>query len=300
MSIFDVIDSSTGKGSGNHFIIGRVKKIVLGQYETDKEVNLDYKSEKDVGKIFYEPLYQGKSNTKSKQLSKEAYPIFSFIRQFPVINEIVMIISGPSSNLNDGTDRQDSWYFPPFGIWNSVHSNPFPNLQEWAGYINDKISNQGIDKKLTQFLKVPQGKTFIEKSNIKNLRPFEGDVLLQGRWGQSVRFGSTISELKKVNPWSNSGPSGDPITIIKNSQKSLTPVESESPTAIEDINRDGSSIYLTSTQAIPVEDISRYKIRSYSFANAANPITDNVIIAEMPPLSNTIISAADQDRSSLK
>ena len=297
--MFESIQSDIGSKGGAQFIIARVKKIVLGKMYSDTEENPDYSSEKDLGMIYYEPLYSGKSNIfKGAPISKPAYPIFPFIRQYPNIHEIVMIITGPSSTLNDGIENQDSWYFPPFGIFNSVHTNIFPNLEEWRNYCLANIGKPGYDLKGIEYLTMPQGKTFIEKHTIKTLRPFEGDTILQGRWGQSFRMGSTVSNLKSINKWSNYGPTGDPITMIVNSQKRFTAPEQSSPTTTEDINRDGSSIYLTSTQAIAIDDIKLYKIRSYTYSTAVSPITSTVIIPEMIPISNEFVSATEQDSKS--
>ena len=62
------------------------------------------------------------------------------------------------------------------------------------------------------------GNNFQEKLSVRNLQPYEGDLIYQGRWGQSLRFGSTANNTPIPNPWSKSGEDGDPITIIKNGQ----------------------------------------------------------------------------------
>jgi hypothetical protein len=78
-----------------------------------------------------------------------------------------------------------------------------------------------------------------------------GDSLLEGRHGQSLRFGSTAkSKSEKKNNWSDSGTNGDPITILRNGQPSKVSDEGWIPIT-ENINNDLSSIYLTSTQKIP-------------------------------------------------
>jgi hypothetical protein len=46
-----------------------------------------------------------------------------------------------------------------------------------------------------------------------------GDSLMEGRYGQSIRFGSTAKSLSHYrNNWSESGHNGDPISIIRNGQ----------------------------------------------------------------------------------
>ena len=130
---FDKYEGSYGKSTGHYYIIGRVKRIVLGANLKSGQPNPDYNHEKDLGAVYFETLYSNKSGVKgTSSTSRPAYPIHSFVRQYPTIGEIVLIFPGPSSDLNDGTDRQDLWYMPPFGIWNSPNSNVFPNMEEYA------------------------------------------------------------------------------------------------------------------------------------------------------------------------
>ena len=55
------------------------------------------------------------------------------------------------------------------------------------------------------------------------------------------------------------GDNGDPLTILRNSQYN-DDKDAWIP-QVEDINKQGSSVYMTSTQAIPIEVSSK----SYSF-----------------------------------
>ena len=80
--------------------------------------------------------------------------------------------------------------------------------------------------------------------------PFAGDVINQGRWGNSIRFGSTARSLG-LNNWSDSGKNGDPITILRNGQPKDSTPKGWVPIT-EDINKDLASLYLTSTQQIPL------------------------------------------------
>ena len=49
--------------------------------------------------------------------------------------------------------------------------------------------------------------------NTKNMLPFEGDMILEGRFGNSIRFGSSTPKGK--NNWSENDSEGDPITILR-------------------------------------------------------------------------------------
>ena len=87
--------------------------------------------------------------------------------------------------------------------------------------------------------------------------PFEGDMILEGRFGNSIRFGS--SNPRGKNNWSENDSEGAPITIISNGQ---------SPTgggAIENINNDDSSIYLCSNHNIDNFNIAS---KNYDSLNA--------------------------------
>jgi hypothetical protein len=76
-------------------------------------------------------------------------------------------------------------------------------------------------------------------------------MILEGRFGNSIRFGSTNNsqEISNPNAWSDSGNTGDPITIIRNGQSSNLDEKGWLPTT-ERINEDASSIYLTSNQRL--------------------------------------------------
>ena len=107
------------------------------------------------------------------------------------------------------------------------------------------------------------GKYFQEALNIKPLLPYEGDYIIEGRFGNSIRLGSTnIGEDipdENNNNWSSTGNTGDPITIIRNGQSNELDDKGWVPT-IEDINDDLTSLYLTSNQ-----QLSNFRVASTNF-----------------------------------
>lgn len=290
-------DSSLGQTGGQYFIIGRVKKIVLGP--TISGTNLadeDYSGPADIGKIRYELLYSTLGTSKTNAVSEPAYPMFSFIKQYPVLNETVLIMVGPTEKLNDRYTRQQFFYFPPYSLWNNPNHGAFPNMSEYAEFLNNYVNNPGYSGDSTKSPEFPLGSTFQEKEGIRNLQPFEGDIILQSRFGQSIRFGSTVPVLKGKNTWSNSGNNGSPITIITNQQASRTGLYKFDPT-VEDINRDGTSIYLTSTQQINILGLSDFPLNS--FGVSINPVITNTAETIKKPTSNYAIPADQQDKNSL-
>ncbi len=186
-----------------------------------------------LGAIFYDDI-----DTPAPTFIEEnvAYPLFPHLKNYPLTNELVFIINLPSDEIYKSGGLTKSYYFSPINVWNNTHHNVIP----------DTIipSEESFPK---------MGKTFKERDNIRGLLSFEGDIIHEGRWGQSIRFGSTV---KNKNSWSNVGNEGDPITIIKNNHFLNVDGESWNPIT-EDINQDGSSIYFTSSQQIPINVSSK-------------------------------------------
>jgi hypothetical protein len=218
-----------------------------------------------IGTIFYEPIdkrLQSPNNT--------AKPLDSNLKRFPLINEFIYIIAFPNTNLDVDPYSITNYYINSVSLWNHPHHNAYPNNSNVLppNQQKDYIQTQaGSVRRVTdQSTEIFLGKTFKERSNIHPLLPFEGDTIYEGRWGNSLRLGSTV---KDANNWSTTGENGDPITIIRNGQGEQTE-EGWVPT-IEDINNDDSSIYLASAQNIPLDATST----SYSSYNVNPPTNPN-------------------------
>ena len=290
------LQGDRGKNRGQYFQIGRVKSIVLGPFKGNtREPDPDYGSPNDIGKIRYELLYSSLNTSKSKAVSEPAYPMSGFIQQYPVVNEIVLIVVGPSRKLNDAADKQEYFYMAPYSLWRNSNHNAFPNMDEYAGYLNNFTNQPGYSGNATSG-SLPLGYTFQEKG-VRNLRHFEGDIVMQSRFGQSIRFGSTVPVMKDYNTWSQSGNNGSPITILTNSQGQRITSSPFDP-IVEDINKDGSAIWMTSTQQVSLEDINAFPLNS--FGVGINPIVQNVVKLQQLPTSDETVSAKFQDENSIR
>lgn len=202
-----------------------------------------------------------------------AKPFFSNIKSYPLTNEVVFIISGPSSKYYENSGGVTYYYFTSFNLWGNVNTNPTPNP-----YVN--VSPPSTNKTLDQIEagspnqssvqpsnEFKPGIYFTEKANIFPLYPFEGDVIIEGRFGNSIRFGSTdIINSSSLNPWSSVGDNGDPITIIRNGQNPNINVPAQTLT-LENINKDQAGIWMGSTQRIPLNASSTF-YDSYQLQNA--------------------------------
>ena len=324
---YNQIPLNVGLGllGNSELVVGRVRNVVLSPYLDDKKnLNEEYNSPNDIGKIRYDILYQNKQALTGEKNNKPAWPIFSFIKQYPVIGEIVLIVMGPSVDMNDSKSSQAAYYFPPYNLWNSVNHNAFPELTEYAAFLNRYYQKPNYQYANTGSLpELPKGYYFSEKT-IKNLSPFEGDTIIEGRFGQSIRFGSTTTIKKSENNWSNSGENGSPITIIRNGQGTLIRNGKEISTRIidvdpktvkfadlpgqptvEDINFDHSSIYLTSGQEINIDGIPQnFPLRSYDqppeVGSETNNSTNKLVKVENVVAPSEIRSARDIDQNNAR
>jgi hypothetical protein len=236
-----------------------------------------------IGAIFYEMLNQSGTGT----VSSFALPYDSQIKTYPLVNEIVLLFSLPNQQMGQNTSNQSYFYLKPLGIWNHPHHDAYPNLTE-----NNNNQNQNRDYQATENGSVrrvtdgstdinlnspvnPSQNTFVEKADIHPLMPYMGDSLLEGRHGQSIRFGSTAKSKSEIsNNWSSNGTNGDPITILRNGQPTKVSNEGWIP-IVENISQDLSSIYLTSYQKIPFsianENFISYTTPPTTPAQFANP-----------------------------
>jgi hypothetical protein len=278
-------EGGMGKSGGQYFIIGRVTSIVLGEYLDDnKTKNTDWTNDGDLGKIDFEILYTGLNMVKANKVSKSAWPIFSFVRQYPLINEIVYIVSGPSDELNDNYKNQKLFYFPPFGVWNAVNHNAFPNMDQYSEFLKYQYQQPGYQGSAdVSQTRLPLGVAFQENDKVRSLTPFEGDTLIEGRFGQSIRFGSSNIIRASKNTWStNRDSNGKPITVIINGQGRPSAQNADKfVTTVEDISRDDSSIYLTSGQVLNTLSVSEIKSAKYEFpykGNQAIVCSDRVML----------------------
>lgn len=212
-----------------------------------------------IGSIFY-LNYVGSENISGSNLDNFldtctiAKPFHASNQNYPLVGELVMLTDLPSFASQLSPNANQSYYLGTINIFNDPQQNA-PS--------GDSL-----------------GKTFSENSDIRPLLSFEGDRIYQGRKGNGIRFGSTVKSKSNNNEWSSIGENGDPITIMVNGYittdtGSLTP-------NIEEVNKEMSSIYMTSTQKIPLQPGALIK---------------NPILSSLPPseyISSQIILNSDR------
>jgi len=246
------------------------------QFLFGRVLSIDQTTSLNNGSILVEITSVKAINEGTKNIS--ARPLFPNIKSYPLVNEVVFLVTGPQNKYSQNPGGVTYYYLTSSNLWGNVNTNPTPNpytdiltpstnksiAQVEAGSANQQATQPQIPFK--------PGTYFPEKGNIYPLYPFEGDIIFEGRWGNSIRFGSTnqIND-NPLNVWSANSENGDPITIIRNGQNPNLTGSAQSLT-IEDINQDLSDIWLTSTQQVPIEASSIF-YDSYQPQNA--PTTPN-------------------------
>ena len=252
-------------------VAARVTDIVLDENHPKFD---DVGQWNGIGAIFYEFVNQSGTSTNTSF----ALPYDSQQKIYPLVNEIVLLFSLPNQQMGINTANQSYFYLKPLGVWNHPHHDAYPNLvksnspQQSQDY---KATDQGIVRRVTDGSTEvelnspvnPSQNTFVEKADIHPLMPYMGDSLLEGRHGQSLRFGSTAKSQSEIsNNWSSNGTNGDPITILRNGQPTNVSDRGWIP-IVENISQDLSSIYLTSYQKIP------FSIANENFVSYTTPPT---------------------------
>jgi len=158
----------------------------------------------------------------------QVIPFNNNIKQIPLVGEHVLLIQGLSAENNAETIYPQWYYLASFSLNSNVNANLLPGVAP---------SN------------VPYTpKTSFAEQEVSLLQPYEGDTLVEGRFSNSIRIGSTIKGgAYSIQPSWTGNVSGDPIIILSNGKS-----YKKDSYVVESIRNDKSSVYLTSTQKISI------------------------------------------------
>ena len=257
-------------GKNKNIVANNLSNIVSNtsnQFLTARVLSIDQTTNLSNGNIVVEIM--GSKAELPSRAQVLATPFFPNIKQPPLTNEVVFLILAPNGDYSSDTSKVSYYYLTPLNIWGNINTNPTPNPYEnlktptqnkSLEEIESGSPNISSNQETTSF---KPGTYFEEKANIYPLYPFEGDIIYEGRFGNSIRFGSTNNiNSQALNNWSTTGSIGDPITLLRTGQNPSLPTPAQSTTE-EDINKDLSSIYLTSTQKVPINVSSQNEYFSY-------------------------------------
>ena len=142
------------------------------------------------------------------------------------VREYERIASNPSLNLGN---------FAKDAAKNLLPNDEKPNKSKSKNY--KEVSQTGTTNTSGgSGTKIKDYGEYFQPQRVNSLRLYEGDTLLQSRFGQSIRFSAYNNEENTFSP----------TIIIRNRENDLTTQEKEGFITEEDINRDGSIIAITS------------------------------------------------------
>jgi hypothetical protein len=166
-----------------------------------------------------------------------ALPIDRSIKSLPVRNELVNIIEN-----GDGT-----YSYRRITTSNNPNNTAEPNTIEKSFTVIKEEKNQSTNYKKVIETGISRtnkddsrkyngfGKYYTTHTNLHNLKLYEGDTIIESRFGQSIRL-SGYNNPKNIFA---------PTLIIRNGESSVNNI-AQTNSVEEDINRDGSTLIMSS------------------------------------------------------
>jgi len=165
-------------------------------------------------------------------------PLNPNIMTYPIVGELVYI-----AQISEDT-KGSKFYFSPFNFYGSPSHNLKPNLSiidvedkrdVYVQFVEDEkhkeVVNTGEEKFKTGY--------YHEVKNYPRLMAEEGDVVVEGRFGNTIRIGSDIKNENADSP-----------NIILNAGQSKDDFPNPKQPVEERIDTDGSSVYITTNQPL--------------------------------------------------
>jgi hypothetical protein len=156
-------------------------------------------------------------------------PLDTNIKEYPYPGEHVIIASYYGQK----------YYTQKLNLNNSVNLNSFPGLSKVYDIWTQEVYKDNLP--------------MIGWPRVKQLKAEEGDIIFNGRFGQSIRFGSNVKEIidKNQNLLPDTGIPQSPNVIIRAGQ-GVEESNANRPVN-EEINLDGSSIWMTTDQKVDIK-----------------------------------------------
>lgn len=224
-------------------MIAIVKTIELNDSDIDKLYSITCTSNSSTSKVASDII---------------AYPLDINIKRVPVVGELVYILQSPSSDAKGSRGTTLNYYITSVSLQKNINHNVLPKSvgstfkgSSVSDYSKTETGNPNANSE--KDFEFQNG--FDEIPKLSALQPFSGDILIEGRFGQSIRLGYTPKDSKVTqSPSWNSSDALSPITIFRNT----TNGGGYNKFVIEDVNKDDSSIYMTSNQRVDIEPASDF------------------------------------------
>jgi len=202
---------------------------------------------------------------------------FSYIR-VPIVGEIVLVLQAPSSYSTSTRNSLTNYYLDIVSLQASVHHNAIPTVTK------TKVTKGDADGNSDSYNETSAGNTnketppapdknFSENPSVKPLQPYIGDVIFEGRYGNSIRFTTTPKSGTFTVPPKFSEAVGSPITIFRNTKQSKD-TKKINDFITEDFTNEENIIVQASGQKLEFEQasglltaIKKHKVTSWKDEN---------------------------------
>jgi hypothetical protein len=225
----------------------------------------------------------------SSKDSPIAYPFDKNFKNLPILNEQIEIYEG----------EQGSFYYRRMGLDENPTESAFENVnaknfnpekneaQTVNSYKNSAATNIPTTTNDGSNEPVGYGKYYSIQPGIHKLKLYEGDSLIESRFGQSIRFSAYNNLNGEQDENGNKKPAFAPSIIIRNGQNAEALTKPVSESVREDINKDGSIIAMTSGQhqlefipgTIDDKGKSDFKTQPDSFGDVPKLIGDQMLLS---------------------
>ena len=198
---------------------------------------------------------------------------FNCVR-IPIVGEIVLILRAPSSYAHGLSVSLASYYLDIVSLNLSIHNNALPTVSKtktmFGPVSGDSKKYEESSTGNTNQTETPTvDVNFSENIAIKSLQPYIGDVIISGRYGNSIRFSTTPKSGEFKVPPKFSKSIGAPITIYRNTKQSID-TKKINDFITEDFTNEENVIVQASGQELEFEQASgvltankKYKITSW-------------------------------------
>lgn len=242
--------------------VGHVVDVILDTSHPKYDPSLN----QVIGTVFWRDAFasRGSGLTPFKEATQGliANPIDRSNFKVPLPGEQVLVFKAKASKLEGPDVFMTSKYFYTSVV--NMSPNPTINAAPFIG-LDPSLLNPGLpgvftvsqlakrfDKKIKNIGAFKEGKKPIVH---KQLQLNEGDFILQGRFGGSIRFaGTPVTGQARGQKWAeqNTGLPGDPIVLMRvnPSRANYDKIDTDEIYEREDMQSDPASIYLTTSQQV--------------------------------------------------
>jgi len=194
-------------------------------------------------------------------------PIDTSIREYPLKNELVLVFYSLGRLFY--TRRINSTNKTTESSWPGLSERFSPSIDTQDKSNSAQLAAQGGSPYRPWGLKqqFSLGDEFSENPSVRMLRPNEGDLIINGRFGNTIRFGSSLFS----NP-STSAPQANLLLTVGQSPNKVTSIDIDNDgtnetvaggpygLTYEDINKDKSSIWMVVDEKIVLDPATKTSV----------------------------------------